>query len=210
MAKIQLALDRLTVEECIAIAEQSGPYIDYIEVGTGVIKEYGMSVVRLIRKRFPDKVLVADMKTCDAGRAEAVQAFAAGADVTTVMGYAGDRTIEEMLDVAKTYDGRLMVDLLGITDPMRIRELYNLGVRMFNIHIGIDLQHDNSWSSNDFLILKELNDIQLVVSGGIKASTVSVLMEHSPDLLVVGGAITGQANPAKAAEEIRREVQRFA
>lgn len=210
MAKIQLALDRLTIEECMHIAEQSSPYIDYIEVGTGVIKEYGMHVVREMRKRFLDKVLVADMKTCDAGRAEAIQAFDAGADVTTVMGYAPIRTVKEMLTVAETFNGRVMVDLLGVTDTARIQALYNIGVRMFNIHMGIDLQQDNAWSSDDFLILKELQDIELVVSGGIKASTVPLLMKHSPDLLIVGGAITSQDDPATAAEAIYKEVQRFA
>ena len=47
---IQVALDRLTREECFQILEKTGPYVDWIEVGTGVIKEYGMAIVRDIRE----------------------------------------------------------------------------------------------------------------------------------------------------------------
>lgn len=206
MPKIQLALDRLTIEDCIRISQEAGPYADYIEVGTGVIKEYGMAAVREIRKRFPDKVIVADMKTCDAGKFEAIQAFEAGAHITTVMGFAGDRTIKDMLAVAEKYECRLMVDLLGITDVSRVRQLYGIGVRLFNIHIGIDSQRDQEWSSDYFRMLEEFDDIEIAVSGGISKQVVPFLLQQSPDVLIVGSAITTQPDSAKAAQELKMEV----
>src|SRR5690625_7760564 len=75
--KLQLALDRLTEKECLSVLEETKESIDIIEVGTGVIKEYGMSIVRTIRELYPDRLIVADMKTCDAGKHEALQAFEA-------------------------------------------------------------------------------------------------------------------------------------
>lgn len=206
MPKIQLALDRLTVEECIRISQEAGPYVDYIEVGTGVIKENGMSAVREIRKRFPGKVIVADMKTCDAGKFEALQAFEAGAHITTVMGYAGDRTIKDMLAVAEQYECRLMVDLLGITEVSRVRELYDIGVRLFNIHIGIDLQQEQEWNSDYFRLLEEFDDIEMAVSGGVSKHVLPFLLQQSPDVLIIGSAITAQSDTAKAAQELKEEV----
>lgn len=206
MPKIQLALDRLTIEECIRISQEAGPYVDMIEVGTGVIKEYGMSVVQEIRKRFPDKLIVADMKTCDAGKFEAVQAFEAGAHITTVMGFAGDRTIQDMLAVAEEYGCRLMVDLLGITDVSRVRELHEIGVRLFNIHIGIDSQQDQKWSSDYFRMLEGFDDIEIAVSGGISKQVIPFLLQQSPDVLIVGSAITSQADAGSAAQELKMEV----
>lgn len=72
--KLQLALDRLTETECFDIAEQTRRSLDIVEIGTGVIKEYGMAIVRKMRERFPEKWILADMKTCDAGKHEAKQA----------------------------------------------------------------------------------------------------------------------------------------
>lgn len=42
--KIQLALDRLTKQQCFSILEETADHIDWIEIGTGVIKEYGMGM----------------------------------------------------------------------------------------------------------------------------------------------------------------------
>lgn len=202
MTKIQLALDRLTKKKCFEIVDQTEDYIDFIEVGTGVIKEYGMSIVREMSDRYPQKIIVADMKTCDAGKHEAIQAFKAGAHITTVMGFASNQTIIEMLSVAKQYDQQLMVDLLGITDSSRIDELHQLGVRMFNIHIGIDLQKDMAWDAQHFQLTKHLSDIQLVISGGIKRETLPLLMKQGPSVVIVGSAITGHSRPSEAAKEI--------
>src|SRR5690625_7829019 len=99
--KLQLALDRLTEKECLSVLEETKESIDIIEVGTGVIKEYGMSIVRTIRELYPDRLIVADMKTCDAGKHEALQAFEAGADITTVMALSADATITDTLKVTK-------------------------------------------------------------------------------------------------------------
>ena len=209
MTKIQLALDRLTKEKCFEIVEQTEPYIDFIEVGTGVIKEYGMSIVREMSERFPNKKIVADMKTCDAGKHEAKQAFEAGAHITTVMAFASNQTIEDMLAVANQYGQQVMVDLLGVTDPARVEELHRLGLRMFNIHIGIDLQKDVAWSADHFQLTNHISDLQLVVSGGINRDLLPFLMKHQPSVVIVGSAITGHSDPAEAVKGIYEGVAQF-
>jgi 3-hexulose-6-phosphate synthase len=64
--KLQIALDRLSKEECISILAETSPYVDWIEVGTGVIKQYGVSIIEDIKKQYPKKIIVADMKTSEA------------------------------------------------------------------------------------------------------------------------------------------------
>src|SRR5699024_7312912 len=128
--KLQLALDRLTRWECIRIIEQVKYKIDIIEVGTGVIKVYGVSIIRELKDLYPDKTILADMKICDAGKHEAEQAFKAGADITTVIGFAGNQTIVETLNVAKEMNSRVMVDLLEIQSPERVNELDTIGVEL--------------------------------------------------------------------------------
>ena len=43
--KIQLALDRVTIEEAIILAKLAEPSVDWIEVGTSLIKEYGIESI---------------------------------------------------------------------------------------------------------------------------------------------------------------------
>src|SRR5690625_948036 len=135
---LQLALDRLTKKECVQLINETYNYIDLIEIGTSVIKEYGMSIIREVRELYPDKMIVADMKTCDAGGYEAEQAFKAGADITTVMAFSSNATIMDAKKIAQQYNGRLMVDLLEVSTGERIKELAELGVELVCLHVGID------------------------------------------------------------------------
>lgn len=50
--KIQLALDRMTISEAIETAKEAEQYVDLIEVGTSLIKEYGVESISEIKKSF--------------------------------------------------------------------------------------------------------------------------------------------------------------
>ncbi|WP_353625793.1 orotidine 5'-phosphate decarboxylase / HUMPS family protein [Bacillus sp. JCM 19041] len=117
--KLQLALDRLNWDQCFQLADETREYVDIIEIGTGVIKEYGMEIVREMRDFFPNHSLLADMKICDAGKHEARQAFAAGADIATVMAFAPDATVRETIQTANDMGKEMMVDLLGVTQKKK-------------------------------------------------------------------------------------------
>ncbi|MBM7095703.1 orotidine 5'-phosphate decarboxylase [Bacillus sp. H-16] len=188
--KIQLALDRLTRDECFAILEQTEAHIDWIEVGTGVIKEYGMAIVREIKEKFPHKTLVADMKTCDAGKHEALQAFEAGADITTVMAFSADQTIADVLEVAKQNDKRAMIDLLGVTDPERIAALDELGADLVSLHYGKDMQKGGAMKLDLFSLTEGRKNLEVAVAGGISPVSLPEILCKSPSVVIVGSAVT--------------------
>ena len=94
---VQLALDRLTIEEAIKMGNIVREYVDWIEVGTSLIKEFGMESVKELRKAFPEKIIVADIKTFDNARYEFEMCYKAGADVATVMGAAPKVSIDTCL-----------------------------------------------------------------------------------------------------------------
>ena len=200
--KLQLALDRLTRGECIRITEQVKNKIDIIEVGTGVIKEYGVSIIRELKDLYSDKTILADMKICDAGKHEAEQAFKAGADITTVMGFAGNQTIVETLNVAKEMNSRVMVDLLEIQSPERVNELDSLGVELVSLHVGKDKQTEGAFHTDLFSLIQD-SSVQVAVAGGINAQTLPEIKNHEPDIIIVGSAITGKESPMLAATELR-------
>lgn len=201
--KLQLALDRLTWDECFRIVDQTKENVDWIEVGTGVIKEYGMAIVRKMRELYPDKTIVTDMKTCDAGGHEAKQAFEAGADITTVMALASDLTITDTHDVAQQYNGRVMVDLLEVQDRQRMHELKSLGVELVSLHVGKDKQKEVQFDTALFSLVDDLG-LEVTVAGGIDESTLPAIMEKEPDTVIVGSAITKVSAPGNAAARVKQ------
>jgi 3-hexulose-6-phosphate synthase len=200
---IQVALDRLTREECFQILEKTAPYVDWIEVGTGVIKEYGMSIIREIRQVYPEKTIVADMKTCDAGKHEAIQAFDAGADITTVMAFSADKTIADTLDVADSRGKKVMIDLLGVSENKRVQDLKNLGVALVSLHIGKDMQETGEGTGTLFDLTHGINGLETAVAGGITLDTLPGIVEKRPDTVIVGSAITKAGDPAEAARAMK-------
>ncbi|WP_406687815.1 3-hexulose-6-phosphate synthase [Rossellomorea vietnamensis] len=200
---IQVALDRLTREECFQILEDTGSYVDWIEVGTGVIKEYGMAIVRDIREKYPDKIIVADMKTCDAGKHETIQALDAGADITTVMAFSADKTITDTLEVAESRGKRVMIDLLGVSENKRVRELQELGVSLVSLHIGKDMQETGESTGSLFDLVQGISGLETAVAGGITLETLPGIVENNPDTVIIGSAITKAADPAEAARAMK-------
>ncbi|WP_099156976.1 3-hexulose-6-phosphate synthase [Virgibacillus ndiopensis] len=203
---IQVALDRMSRQECFNIVSEIYHYIDYIEIGTGVIKQYGMPIVQEMKERYPEKRILADMKTCDAGKHETLQAFEAGADATTVMAFSANKTIEDALQIAEELKKQVVVDLLGVTSRDRIVQLEKLGVTSVSMHIGKDMQANTS--SLDYLddfrdILKEFN---IFVAGGINPDRVKLFSMLHPDIYIVGSYITGSSNPAEAAKKIQEVI----
>ncbi|WP_332696726.1 3-hexulose-6-phosphate synthase [Halalkalibacter lacteus] len=206
--KIQLALDRLTREDCLQIITDTKESIDWIEIGTGVIKDYGMSIVREVKKQFPDKIVVADMKTCDAGKFEAAQAFEAGADITTVMAFSANKTIIDTLKVAKQYEKRIMIDLLGVIDPNRISELKELGVDLVSLHYGKDMQVDGEIHTDLFSLLDGHSSFEVAVAGGINLESLPAILEKKPNTIIVGSAIT-KADSKLVAEKMKGMVKKY-
>ncbi|SDO02958.1 3-hexulose-6-phosphate synthase [Alkalicoccus daliensis] len=199
---LQLALDRLSKEECRHILAETKNAVDWIEIGTGVIKEYGMEIIREIKKDYPEKTIVADMKTCDAAAHETRQALEAGADITTVMAFSDDNSIRTALETAEELNGRVMIDLLNAPEE-RIAELDGLGVRLVSLHIGKDQQGSRSISGDIFKPLAPYPHMKAAVAGGISLDSIPLLRPHQPEAVIVGSAITGVQHPKKAAEKIK-------
>src|SRR5688572_26389182 len=79
---LQIALDEVNLDRAIQYAREAvAGGVDWVEAGTPLIKAAGLDAVRALRREFPDKVVVADMKTMDTGAFETEMAVKAGAGV---------------------------------------------------------------------------------------------------------------------------------
>lgn len=197
--KIQLALDRMEVAEAIQLTRNVEDSIDWIEVGTSLIKEFGMASVKEIKQAFPTKTIVADMKTIDNARYEFEMCFQAGADVATVMGVSPLVTIDACMEVAKRYDKKVMLDLLN-TSEEKIRELRKYTEAIFCAHVSKDEQEELGERNRGTEKGHLLNGLQLAAAGGITLDSLDALRKTlNPAVVIVGSAITKASNPAEAA-----------
>ena len=139
---LQVALDHMHLKRALLAAKEAVEGgADWLEAGTPLIKSEGMEVVRELKKSFPGRTIVADLKTMDTGAFEVEIAAKAGADVVTVMGVTDDATILEAVKAARRYGAKVMVDLMRVSDKAaRAKELEKLGVDYLNLHVSIDEQ----------------------------------------------------------------------
>ncbi len=205
MIKLQLALDFRDLREAIRVADSAAAHVDMIEAGTPLIKSEGMQAVRTLRERYPDKILVADMKTMDTGFFEAEIAYDAGADIVTVLAAADRETIKGVAEAAKKHGKMLMVDTIGteISDlPNKISGSY---VDYVLVHCGIDQQNAGKSPFSQLQQLAELGIAKkIAVAGGIDSAKARMLSAYPRvEVAIVGSAITKANDPRKAAEKIR-------
>jgi len=117
---LQIALDFVNLSRALKAAEEAvAGGVDWLEAGTPLIKSEGLDAVRALRKNFPDSVIIADLKTMDAGRVEVETAAKAGANIAGVLGVASDATIKECIEAAANYGFEIIVDMIGVEDVAR-------------------------------------------------------------------------------------------
>lgn len=109
--------------------------IDWIEAGTPLIKSEGMEAIRELKRIFPNKKIIADMKTMDTGDFETEMASKAGADIISILGASDDSTIKEAIKAARKYNSEIMIDLINVKNKVdRAAEVEKMGAKYNYIH----------------------------------------------------------------------------
>ncbi|RJQ43218.1 MAG: bifunctional hexulose-6-phosphate synthase/ribonuclease regulator [Gaiellales bacterium] len=206
---LQLALDFLDLPRALTVAEEAvRGGVDWLEAGTPLIKSEGLDAVRELKRRWPGKVILADLKTMDAGRFEMESAAKAGARVAGVLGAASDATITECIEVARNYGLEVIVDMIEVADPVqRAREAEAMGADYIGIHTAIDQQMRGQTPFETLARVKEAVGIPVSVAGGINSETAAEAARAGADIIVVGGAIIKSADAERASREIRQAIE---
>lgn len=205
---LQLALDVLNTNEAVRIVEQVHPWVDIIEVGTPLVIEEGLTPLKILKKKFPGKRYMADLKIADAGYLEASSGFRSGADFVTVLGLADDRTIQGALKAAGEHGGQVVADLIHIPDvPPRAQALETLGVPILCLHTAFDRQGPGVNPLNDLRQVRGAVHCRLALAGGLGLDTIVEAARGGADILIVGGGIVRQPDPGLAARQILEKLE---
>lgn len=207
--KLQLALDDLSLEEALELTEEVNEFIDIIEIGTPMIIEYGVKPIEIMKKRFPQLEILADLKIMDAGYYEAEEALKVGADYITVLGVTDNLTIQGCVDAAKDYHGKVVVDMICVDNlKERIKKVEELGVDIVSVHTGVDQQAMGRTPLDDLKIMKEaVRKAKISVAGGISTDTIEKYKALSPEIIIVGSGITHAKNAKEAAKKIKQVIR---
>ena len=207
---LQVALDFVNLSRALNVAKEvvkGGS--DWIEAGTPLIKSEGLDAVRELRKNFPDRTIIADMKIMDAGRVEVEIAAKAGADIGCVLGAATDATIKECIEAARNYGAKIEVDLIGIKDPVkRAKRIESLGADYIGVHCAIDEQMEGKVPLSTLREIRKAINIPIAVAGGINSETAHLYIKAGASIVIVGGAITKAVEPKQAAQNLKRAISR--
>jgi 3-hexulose-6-phosphate synthase len=210
MALIQAALDTLHYEYTIRLAQLISPYVDIIEIGTPCVKYNGIRIVEALQTLKPKLKILADLKTMDAGLYEASPFYEAGADIVTVLGAADAGTIKGVVEAAKFENAQAQVDLINVKNKLEtVAIAYELGAHIIGVHTGLDQQAKGQTPFEDLRKVQQMKvGLKISVAGGINKDTVRQAIDAGADIVVVGAAIYGAADPVRAAAEIREAVER--
>lgn len=206
--QLQLALDLVTIPEAKDLVKEVAEYVDIVEIGTPVVINEGLRAVKEIKEAFPSMTVLADLKIMDAAGYEVMKASEAGADIITVLGAAEDVTIKGAVEEAKKRGKKILVDMIGVKNlEERAKEVDAFGVDYICVHTGYDLQAIGKNSLEDLLTIKRVvKHAKTAIAGGIKLETLPEVVKAQPDLVIVGGGITGQADKKAVAAEMKKMI----
>lgn len=212
MVKLQLAMDTLDGDEALKLAISVAPYADILEAGTPLIKSVGINIVKKLKLTYPEKIILADLKSSDVGAYEANMAFTAGADIVTTQGITTLATIREVQHEADKWKRRAEVDMTGVKDPIaRAKEVKAAGVSLVLYHRSIDeeLTQGALWDDKAVSTVREMCNLGLdvAIAGGINYDILPILRGVPIYGIVIGRGITAQPEPAQAAEKIAQRIR---
>ena len=206
--KLQIAIDLATGAEALEMVGHIRDEIDIVEVGTQLIMKEGMVPVRLIKKTYPNVIVLADTKIVDGGDIECADACEAGADIVTVLALADNETVKAVIDTAHKFGRKAMADLICVTDiQKRARELEAMGIDYVCVHTAVDVQKLGKTPLDDLTeLVAAIPPHKTAVAGGINMKTLDAYKALNPAIVIAGGSLTNAENLHDAVAEMKKAI----
>ena len=202
---LQIAFDKA---EHLALMPLVKTFADIVEIGTPVLKRFGISAISTARELCPDVLVLADTKTVDGGQFEADMVFGAGATFMTVLSCASPATHEVVGKRASAFGATVVLDT--ITESGKVELLppdaaFPESFGYVAVHSPTDVRLAGITSTLHIDAVRKMRERGFLVSlaGGIGPDTLEAVIAAGPEIVVVGTAITESPNPTETAKWIR-------
>lgn len=204
--KVQVAIDRVELDKAIALVEKFNGVADIIEIGTSLIKDYGLLNLKNLHLKATNSLILGDIKTNDEGTYEFTMGYNQGFDILTVMGSSSLETLQKCYDVSKEYNKKMMIDLLECSYE-KIKEISRFDEAIYCLHTSVDKSNSNN-------IIYELREFKLkfplikniAIAGGINLEVIKKLKNEDINIVVIGSSIIAAKDPMKVLNEIKEEL----
>jgi 3-hexulose-6-phosphate synthase len=202
---LQVAIDR--AENFGVIAQVRG-IADIIEIGTPLLKRFGIGAIATARELCPDTPVLADTKTVDAGDLEAEMVLGAGARFMTVLSSTSRATHEAVGRTAARFGAFVVVDTItesGKSELLPAGATFPETFAYVGVHSPTDarLAGDRSITHVDAVSEIRRRGFRVALAGGLGPQTLDAILEVEPEIVVVGSAITGADDPRGVATWIK-------
>ncbi|AXH60869.1 3-keto-L-gulonate-6-phosphate decarboxylase UlaD [Providencia huaxiensis] len=208
---IQIALDQTNLPAALEVAENVHTFVDIIEVGTILAFADGMNAVSTLRQKYPNHILVCDMKTTDGGAILSRMAFEAGADWITVSAAAHIATIAACKKVADEFNREIQIEIYGNWTFEDAKNWVELGITQAIYHRSRDAELAGiGWTNEDIEKMRKLSDLglELSITGGIVPEDLHLFNGIKAKAFIAGRALVGEKGK-KTAEALREQIDRF-
>ena len=212
---LQVALDFVSFEEAQELCTPIGELADILEVGTPFILKYGLSSLpslqACLKKPIP---IFADLKIVDGGFLEAEMATEYGASLVSVLAGARIETLEEVYRACQEKGAKVVVDTVDLlpSDQEKIQYLLTHPPHYLCLHVPHDVVERGVAfldELRELLVFKEHN-LSLMVAGGLNPRILPRVLEAlSPEVVVVGSAVTRSSAPEETLKLLRRLLDEY-
>lgn len=194
--KLQTAIDRVSLLDAEKLVKLFAGKTDIIELGTSLVKDYGLFALEKLNEYKKDSLLLVDMKTCDEGAYEFQQGYELGFDILTVMGNSSIETLEKCYEISESYQKYMLIDLLECPTE-KIEQIKNFKNAIYCLHTSIDKGENKNIIEDIQKFQEEFPDIKKIcVAGGITLDVCRQMkkLKKELDSVIVGSAITKAEN----------------
>lgn len=193
--QLQVALDSTSLAQAVGELRIIADSVDIIEIGTVLAFAEGMQAVSILRRQYPEHVLVCDMKILDAGDTLAKMAFEQGANWVTVSAAAHIETLRSAQKIAQRYQGEVQIELFGNWTLDDAKAWLSCGVKQAIYHRSRDAQAAGvAWRQSDIDIMKALSDlgVELSVTGGVVPEDLHLFKDINVKVFIAGRALMNE------------------
>ncbi len=202
---LQIALDIPDLARVTKIIQKL-PKSDRIilEVGTPLLKKYGVKVVKDLREVAKNKFIIADLKTLDVGKVEVDIAFEETADAVVAAGVAAKETLDAFIYEAKKFSVYAIVDMMNVDEPVKKLKSLKEPPDIVILHRGIDMETGRTHGLERIQEIKQVfpdQKLLVAVAGGVRPDTAGEALKKGADILIVGRYVTQSKDVKRSARE---------